>query len=763
MLIKKNTKLENKISDIDEKVSSLEAKISRFIDQKIVLDEQRHDDLNARIKNIDDNIYSLQKSTRTLFKAFIPLHNWFRTNAKWYYNWSMNPKSSETHWITLVAVIVIALLLVGWDLGFFGGGKKQESQAADLNNIINFEGVLLDENGESIKDGEYEFTARIFSSRTGGECLWSWKGDCSNPDDVILEVKDGNYNLVLGDISTPNTNPITFNLNDGIFWLEITSDGNVVGPRKRVGAVDYVYSISGANSSENNNKNGDNPEEPTTTPSPIISASPKPEVTNSNSLVIGSSDSYQSILVLGAQNSNLFYYLPTSQGANNSFLVNSGDGILNWQTIDIYLGQNVTRQGNDFNNINQLVKLNENGYLPSLNASNLSNISGSSVVGNLNINVMPRGGDWQLSSNLDIGDHTLYVDYDNTRVGIGNNTPIHTLSVWGDVGIVENDTFPEYFTVFKGGDQQDNITYTLPTDDGENDYILSTDGNGILNWKRGNYMPNLGIATFPSDTFSLDVNGDVRLQSALYLSGITSSSAVGTTLNIDSNNNVYKYSSSQRYKNNISSLEIDTLNIYDLRPVSFTPNGQSTRTFGLIAEEVANTIPELVVFDSQGLPEAVRYQDLSVLLLNEMIKNKNKIDNISVLQNQVDDLNKLFINYKNNLIVSDQKVTINNLLVSDNLNVNGNLIVKKHLSLGIDSVGQAQIISGEKITHINFSQKYNIAPIVNITPVGIVNTRYAVDNISTEGFDIIIDDFIDTNATFNWQAIEPQNDVLFTN
>jgi len=276
-------------------------------------------------------------------------------------------------------------------------------------------------------------------------------------------------------------------------------------------------------------------------------------------------------------------------------------------------------------------------------------------------------------------------------------------------------------------------------------------------------LPNLGIATFPSDTFSLDVNGDVRLQSALYLSGITSSSTIGTTLNIDSNNNVYKYSSSVRYKNNINNLEIDTLNIYNLRPVSFTPNGQSTRTFGLIAEEVASTIPELVVFDSQGLPEAVRYQDLSVLLLNEMIKNKNKIDNITVLQNQVDDLNKIFLNYKSNLTVSDQKVTIKNLLVSNNLEIDGNLKVKKHLSLGIDSVGQAEIISGEKVTHITFSQKYYVAPIVNITPVGIINSNYAVDNISIEGFDIIIDDFIDTNVIFNWQAIEPQNDVLFTN
>ena len=42
--------------------------------------------------------------------------------------------------------------------------------------------------------------------------------------------------------------------------------------------------------------------------------------------------------------------------------------------------------------------------------------------------------------------------------------------------------------------------------------------------------------------------------------------------------------------------------------------------YGLIAEEVAERMPELVIYDKAGQPETVKYQLLSVLLLNELKK-----------------------------------------------------------------------------------------------------------------------------------------------
>ena len=48
--------------------------------------------------------------------------------------------------------------------------------------------------------------------------------------------------------------------------------------------------------------------------------------------------------------------------------------------------------------------------------------------------------------------------------------------------------------------------------------------------------------------------------------------------------------------------------------------------FGLIAEEVAEVFPELVVSDAEGKTETVHYETLNVLLLNELQKQQQRIE-----------------------------------------------------------------------------------------------------------------------------------------
>ena len=49
----------------------------------------------------------------------------------------------------------------------------------------------------------------------------------------------------------------------------------------------------------------------------------------------------------------------------------------------------------------------------------------------------------------------------------------------------------------------------------------------------------------------------------------------------------------------------------------YTQDTQGTRQYGLIAEEVAKVYPELVTRKAQGQVEAIRYQELTPMLLNE--------------------------------------------------------------------------------------------------------------------------------------------------
>ena len=65
-----------------------------------------------------------------------------------------------------------------------------------------------------------------------------------------------------------------------------------------------------------------------------------------------------------------------------------------------------------------------------------------------------------------------------------------------------------------------------------------------------------------------------------------------------------------------------------LKPVSFRYNkaydATQTLAFGLIAEEVAEVIPDLVGRNSNGQPESVRYEQINAMLLNEFLKEHRK-------------------------------------------------------------------------------------------------------------------------------------------
>jgi hypothetical protein len=81
--------------------------------------------------------------------------------------------------------------------------------------------------------------------------------------------------------------------------------------------------------------------------------------------------------------------------------------------------------------------------------------------------------------------------------------------------------------------------------------------------------------------------------------------------------------------------------VLQLRSVTFTYKADPTHElqFGLIAEEVHEVFPELVLYNAQGEPESVRYHDLSVLLLNEL-QRKNKtledlLDRVAMLEKKV--------------------------------------------------------------------------------------------------------------------------------
>jgi len=83
-------------------------------------------------------------------------------------------------------------------------------------------------------------------------------------------------------------------------------------------------------------------------------------------------------------------------------------------------------------------------------------------------------------------------------------------------------------------------------------------------------------------------------------------------------------------KQDIADLGAESDVLMKLRPVAFyyKPELDSTHTrqYGLVAEEVAQVAPGLVVFDQDGKPQTVRYHFVNAMLLNEVQKQERLIE-----------------------------------------------------------------------------------------------------------------------------------------
>ena len=193
---------------------------------------------------------------------------------------------------------------------------------------------------------------------------------------------------------------------------------------------------------------------------------------------------------------------------------------------------------------------------------------------------------------------------------------------------------------------------------------ISNDEVGVLEFNNGQLVFYTGGAGAADSSVSLTelmriyTSGNMKLAGSLYLTGNTSGSylwnnggwirvghssyglivdgwiSVGnlssgsTNICIDGSNRLSCQSSSERYKENIDTLE-DCSWIYDVRPVNFDWKDKERaeregRQFGLIAEEVAK-IYEGLTFSVNDRIEGVHFHMLAVPMLVEMKKLRTRV------------------------------------------------------------------------------------------------------------------------------------------
>ena len=158
---------------------------------------------------------------------------------------------------------------------------------------------------------------------------------------------------------------------------------------------------------------------------------------------------------------------------------------------------------------------------------------------------------------------------------------------------------------------------------------------------------NLTQATGSNKDFNI-VNYEVDIGSgSLSLSASLSAGTIASWIGVDSNNKIITSSSSRRYKENIVNLTTESTKVLDLQPRNFKYKDYTDRvkkenanegderdevtitgrsTFGLIAEEVYEILPEVVFLNKNLEPESIDYGVLSVLLIEEVKKLRTEVD-----------------------------------------------------------------------------------------------------------------------------------------
>lgn len=229
---------------------------------------------------------------------------------------------------------------------------------------------------------------------------------------------------------------------------------------------------------------------------------------------------------------------------------------------------------------------------------------------------------------------------DNTagigNTGLGNNAALQNTSGLFNTavgaGALQNNATGSNNTAIGFG------ALSFFTNGGSNTTLGVNAGASLTTGSNNIYIANGGLAV-ESNTIRI---GALGIQTAAYIQGIFGAAVAGGGLavEVDAVGKLGTVVSSAQFKKNIKDMDSSSDRLRRLRPVTFEYKNDDSRTpqIGLIAEEVADVFPELVVYDLEGQPYSVRYQILPVLLLQELQRHQDLIDDLTTRISQLETL-----------------------------------------------------------------------------------------------------------------------------
>ena len=248
------------------------------------------------------------------------------------------------------------------------------------------------------------------------------------------------------------------------------------------------------------------------------------------------------------------------------------------------------------------------------------------------------------SNNSGIGSSALYYN----ATGINN-------SAFGNFALYSNTT-GGYNNAQGYGALIHNTTGTYNASMGVYSLYTNTVGNNnvAMGQLAGYYVTGSNNIDIGNKGMGVD-NGVVRIgtagvQTATFIAGVSGVNVTGgATVVVNASGQLGVVSSSRRYKEYPLDGDVSA-RLLELRPVTFRyrkadENGSKPEQYGLIAEEVAKVMPELVVYNNEGQPETVAYQTLAPLLLNELQREHKVVlaqaQQLAAMKSAITEVNEL--------------------------------------------------------------------------------------------------------------------------
>jgi hypothetical protein len=247
-----------------------------------------------------------------------------------------------------------------------------------------------------------------------------------------------------------------------------------------------------------------------------------------------------------------------------------------------------------------------------------------------------------------------------SNAGTGNSAAGYTA--------LQSNTSGSYNTAFGYGALQYNTTSNYSTAIGTSalnqatgsDNIAIGDGAGsqIASGSNNIDIGNAGVSS-DSGVIRIGVNSS-KSQTAAYIAGISGSVVTGAAVYVTSSGQLGVLASSERYKTAIAPIGQASARLNQLRPVSFhlktEPKGDVQ--YGLIAEQVEKIYPELVIRDASGTVQGVRYDELTPMLLNEVQKLSQQVQQQRRQLAKLERMNRAVLAAANQLMAKSQQVAM---------------------------------------------------------------------------------------------------------